>query len=92
MESFGAGEILLTSIDMDGTKDGYDMDLTREIVDTVSIPVVASGGCGRPEDLISVFKETNVEAALAASIFHYETHSVDRVKKLIKESGIPVRL
>ena len=89
MESFGAGEILLTSIDMDGTKDGYDMDLTR---DTVSIPVVASGGCGRPEDMISVFKETNVEAALAASIFHYETHSVDRVKKLIKESGIPVRL
>ena len=92
MESFGAGEILLTSIDMDGTKDGYDMDLTREIVDTVSIPVIASGGCGRPEDMISVFKETNVEAALAASIFHYETHSVARVKKLIKESGIPVRL
>ena len=92
MESFGAGEILLTSIDMDGTKDGYDMDLTREIVDTVSIPVVASGGCGRPEDMINVFKETNVEAALAASIFHYETHSVDRVKEIIKESGIPVRI
>jgi len=92
MESLGAGEILLTSIDMDGTKDGYDIDLTKEIVNSVSIPVVASGGCGKPEDMINVFKETNVEAALAASIFHYETHSVDRVKKLIKESGIPVRL
>jgi len=92
MESLGAGEILLTSIDMDGTKDGYDIDLTREIVNSVSIPVIASGGCGKPEDMIDVFKKTNVEAALAASIFHYETHSVNRVKKFIKESGIPVRL
>jgi len=92
MESLGAGEILLTSIDMDGTKDGYDIDLTREIVNSVSIPVVASGGCGKPEDIIDVFKKTDVEAALAASIFHYETHSVNRVKKLIKENGIPVRL
>ncbi|KAF6248462.1 MAG: imidazole glycerol phosphate synthase subunit HisF [Nitrosopumilus sp. YT1] len=92
MESLGAGEILLTSIDMDGTKDGYDIDLTREIVNSVSVPVVASGGCGKPEDMVNVFKKTNVEAALAASIFHYETHSVDRVKRLIKESGIPVRL
>ena len=92
MESFGAGEILLTSIDMDGTKDGYDIDLTREIVNSVSIPVVASGGWGKPEDMVAVFKKTDVEAALAASIFHYETHSVDRVKKLIKENGIPVRI
>jgi len=92
MESLGAGEILLTSIDMDGTKDGYDIDLTREIVNSVSIPVIASGGCGKPEDMIAVFKKTDVEAALAASIFHYETHSVDRVKKLIKENGIPVRI
>jgi len=92
MESLGAGEILLTSIDMDGTKDGYDIDLTREIVDSVSIPVVASGGCGKPEDMIDVFKKTDVEAALAASIFHYETHSVNRVKKMIKENGIPVRI
>ena len=92
MESLGAGEILLTSIDMDGTKDGYDIDLTKKIVSSVSIPVVASGGCGKPEDMIDVFKKTNVEAALAASIFHYETHSVDRVKRLIKESGIPVRI
>jgi len=84
MESLGAGEILLTSIDMDGTKDGYDIDLTKEIVNSVSIPVVASGGCGKPEDMIDVFKKTDVEAALAASIFHYETHSVNRVKELIK--------
>jgi len=92
MESLGAGEILLTSIDMDGTKDGYDIDLTREIVNSVSIPVIASGGCGKPEDMIDVFKKTDVEAALAASIFHYETHSVNRVKELIKENGIPVRI
>jgi cyclase len=92
MESLGAGEILLTSIDMDGTKDGYDIGLTKEIVNSVSIPVVASGGCGKPEDMIDVFKKTDVEAALAASIFHYETHSVNRVKKLIKENGIPVRI
>jgi len=92
MESLGAGEILLTSIDMDGTKDGYDIDLTKEIVNSVSIPVIASGGCGKPEDMIDVFKKTDVEAALAASIFHYETHSVNRVKKKIKENGIPVRI
>ena len=91
-EVLGAGEILLTSIDMDGTKDGYDIDLTREIVNTISIPVVASGGCGKPEDMIDVFKKTDVEAALAASIFHYETHSVNRVKELIKKNGIPVRI
>ena len=68
------------------------IDLTKEIVNSVSIPVIASGGCGKPEDMITVFKETDVEAALAASIFHYETHSVDRVKKIIKENGIPVRI
>ena len=92
VESLGAGEILLTSIDMDGTKDGYDIELTKKIVDSVSIPVVASGGCGKPDDMIDVFQKTNVEAALAASIFHYETHSVNRVKKIIKENGIPVRV
>ena len=92
IESLGAGEILLTSIDMDGTKDGYDIDLTKVIVNSVRIPIVASGGCGKPEDMIDVFKNTDVEAALAASIFHYETHSVNRVKKIIKENGIPVRI
>tara|TARA_Y100000780_G_scaffold97710_1_gene88865 strand:- start:624 stop:1427 length:804 start_codon:yes stop_codon:yes gene_type:complete len=92
VESLGAGEILLTSIDMDGTKDGYDIELTKKIVNSVSIPVIASGGCGKPDDMIDVFQKTNVEAALAASIFHYETHSVNRVKKIIKENGIPVRV
>ena len=58
----------------------------------ISIPVIASGGCGKPDDMIDVFQKTNVEAALAASIFHYETHSVNRVKKIIKENGIPVRI
>ena len=76
----------------DRTKDGYDIELTKKIVNSVSIPVVASGGCGKPDDMIDVFQKTNVEAALAASIFHYETHSVNRVKKIIKEKGIPVRV
>ena len=68
------------------------IELTKKIVNSVSIPVVASGGCGKPDDMIDVFQKTNVEAALAASIFHYETHSVNRVKKIIKENGIPVRV
>ena len=88
----GAGEILLTSIDKDGTKDGYDIELTRAIVDSVTIPVIASGGCGKPKHMLDVFKKSNVEAALAASIFHYEIHSVDKVKKYLKENDIPVRL
>ena len=91
IEELGAGEILLTSIDRDGTKDGYDILLTNEIVHAVGIPVIASGGCGKPEDMIDVFKNTEVNAALAASIFHYETHSVNRVKEMIKENGINVR-
>ena len=91
-EKLGAGEILLTSIDKDGTKDGYDIVLTREIVNSVSIPVIASGGCGKPDDMVSVFKESNADAALAASIFHYQTHGVNGVKKYLKEKQIPVRL
>ena len=65
--------------------------LTNEIVNAVGIPVIASGGCGKPEDIINVFKNTAVNAALAASIFHYETHSVNRVKEMIKQIGIDVR-
>ena len=91
IEDLGAGEILLTSIDRDGTKDGYDVLLTNEIVHAVGIPVIASGGCGKPEDMINIFKNTAVSAALAASIFHYETHSVNRVKQMIKENNIDVR-
>lgn len=91
-EKLGAGEILVTSIDKDGTKDGYDIILTREIVNSVSIPVIASGGCGKPDDMVSVFKESNADAALAASIFHYQTHGVNGVKKYLKDKKIPVRL
>jgi len=91
-EKLGAGEILLTSIDKDGTKDGYDILLTREIVNSVSIPVIASGGCGKPDDMVDVFKESNADAALAASIFHYQTHGVNGVKMYLKEKKIPVRL
>ncbi len=91
-EELGAGEILLTSIDNDGSKDGYDILLTKSIVDSVSIPVIASGGCGKPDDMVDVFEKSNVDAALAASIFHYETHGVQGVKKYLKEKEIPVRL
>ncbi len=92
VETLGAGEILLTSIDKDGTKNGYDILLTKEIVNTVSIPVIASGGCGKPEHVLDIFQKSDVDAALAASIFHYETHSVDRVKEYLKDNSIPVRL
>ena len=91
-EELGAGEILLTSIDRDGTKDGYDALLTRTIVDAVSIPVIASGGCGAPDDMVNIFKESDVDAALAASIFHYDTHGIRTVKSFLKSKGIPVRL
>ena len=91
-DKLGAGEILLTSIDKDGTKDGYDILLTKNVVDSVSIPVIASGGCGKPDDMIEIFKESNVDAALAASIFHYQTHGVKGVKSYLKDRDIPVRL
>ena len=91
-EKLGAGEILLTSIDRDGTKDGYDILLNREIANSVSIPVIASGGCGKPDDMVDVFKKSNVDAALAASIFHYQTHGVNGVKMYLKDKQIPVRL
>jgi len=91
-EDLGAGEILLTSIDKDGTKDGYDILLTKQIVDSVSIPVIASGGCGKPDDMVDVFRESNVDAALAASIFHYDIHGVHGVKVFLKDKEIPVRL
>ena len=91
-QKLGAGEILLTSIDRDGTKDGYDLILTKAIVDSVTIPVVASGGCGEPRHMLEVFQNTDVDAALAASIFHYESHSVDRVKEYLRENHTNVRL
>jgi len=91
-EKLGAGEILLTSIDADGTKNGYDVLLTKSIVDSASIPVIASGGCGKPDDMVEIFEKSDVDAALAASIFHYETHGVKGVKSFLKEKKISVRL
>lgn len=92
VERRGAGEILLTSIDKDGTKEGYDIHLTNEIVDTVNIPVIASGGAGTPKHMLDVFLQTNVDAVLAASIFHYKTDSIGKVKEYLKENGVPVRI
>ncbi|NLT37616.1 MAG: imidazole glycerol phosphate synthase subunit HisF [Methanomassiliicoccus sp.] len=91
MEDRGAGEILLTSMDADGTTDGYDIKLTQLVADTVTIPVIASGGCGNPEHIYQVFAETNASAALAASIFHYGTYTVGDVKKYLADRGVLVR-
>ena len=88
----GAGEILLTSMDFDGTKDGYDLELTAAITKKVNIPVIASGGAGSLEDFYNVFTEAGADAALAASLFHYNEFSVRQVKDYLKERGVPVRL
>lgn len=87
----GAGEILLTSMDADGTKAGYDIALTRTIVRAVSVPVIASGGCGTIEHIVEVLTKGEADAALAASIFHYGQHTVADVKKALKAAGVPVR-
>lgn len=92
VEELGAGEILLTSIDKDGTQSGYDLPLTRTVSETVHIPVIASGGCGRLEHILEVFKKGGADAALAASIFHYETYSVEKVKRYLRKNGVTVRL
>ena len=82
----------MTSMDYDGTKDGYDLDLTRAIVDTVGVPVIASGGAGKLEHFYDVFTKSRADAALAASIFHYQEYSIRQVKEYLKEKGVPVRL
>jgi cyclase len=92
MESFGAGEILLTSMDRDGTKDGYDLPLTRAIVDAVSVPVIASGGVGTLEHLFEGFAVAGASACLAASIFHFRQHTVREAKEYLREKGVTVRL
>ena len=92
VEALGAGEILLTSMDRDGTKDGYDIELTKAVSERVSIPIIASGGCGSPEHFEEVFKKTKASAALAASIFHYGEYSIGEIKRYLKSKGIPVRL
>jgi cyclase len=90
-EDLGAGEILLTSMDADGTQDGYDLDLTTAVSDSVNIPVIASGGCGKLEHIYDVFSQTSAEAALAASIFHYGQSTVGDVKEYLRDRGVRVR-
>ena len=92
VESLGAGEILLTSMDCDGTKDGYNLELTKTIAEQVSIPVIASGGAGKLEHFRTVFTEGGADAALAASLFHYKELEIREVKEYLKKEGISVRL
>ncbi len=91
VEDLGAGEILVTSMDCDGVKNGYDIPLTAAISDAVDIPVIASGGCGTVEHIYEVFAHTNASAALAASIFHYGQYTVGEVKEYLRDKGVPVR-
>ncbi|KUK14109.1 MAG: imidazole glycerol phosphate synthase subunit HisF [Synergistetes bacterium] len=92
VESLGAGEILLTSMDRDGTEDGYDIELTKAIATNVRIPVIASGGAGKLEDFLAVFSEAKASAALAATLFHYGKIRIKDLKIFLKEKGINVRL
>lgn len=87
----GAGEILLTSMDKDGTQSGYDIDMLQAVCAVTSIPVIASGGCGSVDDIIDVFKKTDCDAALVASLFHYGVSTISEVKERLKENNIPVR-
>jgi cyclase len=89
VEQRGAGEILLTSIDADNV---YDVELTKSICNSVPVPVIASGGCGNARHMLDVFEKTDVDAALAASIFHYEKSTIDKVKKYLKRNGIKIRI
>ncbi len=92
MESLGAGELLLTSMDRDGTKSGFDLGLTRAVSDAVGIPVIASGGVGGLQDLADGVLEGHADAVLAASIFHYGQHTVGEAKRFMQDRGIPMRL
>jgi cyclase len=92
VEKLGAGEIVLTSMDADGTQDGYDIEITAAVADAVSIPVVASGGAGRPEHLADAILLGKADAALAASIFHFGTYTIAQTKRIMAQRGIPVRL
>ncbi|MBN2121361.1 MAG: imidazole glycerol phosphate synthase subunit HisF [Candidatus Omnitrophica bacterium] len=92
VESLGAGEILLTSMDRDGTKEGYDLELTRSVSEAVNIPVIASGGVGKLEHLYDGLTLGKADAVLAASIFHYGEYSIKQTKQYLKDKGIPIRL
>jgi cyclase len=91
-EELGAGEILLTSMDADGTKEGYDLALTEAIAQAVTIPVIASGGCGNNAHIVEVFEKTTADAALAASIYHYGETTIAETKQELKQANIEVRL
>jgi cyclase len=88
----GAGEILLTSMDRDGTGDGFDIELTRAISDAVDVPVIASGGVGNLQHLVDGIKQAHASAVLAASIFHFGTHTISEAKHFMAQQGVPVRL
>src|SRR5262245_48753927 len=92
VEELGAGEIVLTSMDADGTKAGYDLPMTRAVAEAVSIPVVASGGAGSPEHLYQALTVGKADAALAASIFHYNEYGIAATKRYLAERGVPVRI
>ncbi|MBN1573294.1 MAG: imidazole glycerol phosphate synthase subunit HisF [Deltaproteobacteria bacterium] len=92
MEEMGAGEIMLTSMDFDGTKEGYDLALTKKVSDSVTIPIIASGGVGNLEHIYEGFTKTGADAALAASIFHFREYSIREAKEYLRDRGVPVRL
>ena len=92
VERLGAGEIVLTSMDADGTKDGYDLEITAAVSEAVGVPVVASGGAGKPEHLAEAIIEGKADAALAASIFHFGEYTIEETKQVMAARGIPVRL
>jgi cyclase len=92
MEEYGAGEILLTSMNQDGRKTGYDLELTRAVAEAVTVPVIASGGVGNLEHIYEGFTKGKADAALAASIFHFKEYTIRQAKEYLKERGVPVRL
>jgi cyclase len=91
-DALGAGEIVLNVMNADGTKQGYDLEMTAAVSDAVKIPVVASGGAGSPQHMLEVLQQGHADAALAASIFHFKEHSVGQVKKFLADHGVPIRL
>jgi imidazole glycerol-phosphate synthase subunit HisF len=88
----GAGEILLTSMDKDGTKEGYDLKFLKELTSTVTVPVIASGGAGKKEDFLEAFKDANVDACLAASLFHFNVLPIKELKEYLNKKGVTVRI
>ncbi len=92
VEQLGAGEIVLTCMDADGTKNGYDIEITRAVADAVRIPVVASGGCGSPQHMLEAVTAGHASAALAASIFHYGEYSIHETKRYLADRGVPMRV